>query len=196
MKLFKTFLATSLFWLAANTHAGWVVDDQVSHIHYLPTKILANDAGSVTEQNTFDGISGQINDLGVAEFTIDLTSIDTSVTIRNERILKYVFDVVAKGSTATLKAEVPKPLLAKPSGTAMLPATLMIGSVAQSVELHVAFTKTRQGIQVTSIQPTLVKAHDFGLTTGFNKLVELAGLSYIPMDIPVSFQVFLKATEK
>lgn len=46
---------------------------------------------------------------------------------------------------------------------------------------------------VTSAQPVIINATDYGLTDGINKLRDLAGLPSISYAVPVTFTLHLNA---
>lgn len=64
----------------------WTLDGAASHLAYGSIK-----KDKIGEVNSFSGLSGTVDETGKAKVTIDLTTIETSIDIRNERMLEHVF---------------------------------------------------------------------------------------------------------
>lgn len=194
MKLIHTLLLGATFTFSGFSQADWVVDDSQSEITYLSTKVFAESAGSATENNVIEGITGSISNEGIAEFVIDLSTLETAIPIRNERVLKYVFDVTNKGHKAFLRAQISPSSTNQSSVDESVPATLTIGETTKPINLKVSMIRSGSDLFVVSSEPAIVKGSDYAMSAGFKKLTELAALSFITMDIPVSFSV--KLTQK
>lgn len=183
-------IASVLMLVSHFAYADWKVAES-SQIDYLSTKVLANSSGSVTENNVITGVSGTVSKAGKASILIDLTTLETSIGIRNERVQKFVFGIPDFPSTATIEASIPERLLSAESESVELPASLSFAGQTKAITLYLSIHNTGKHIHVVSKKPTIVKGSEFNLAQGFAKLTELAGLSYIPMDIPVSFDLTL-----
>ena len=174
----------------APAHADWMVQD-TSRIGFVSIK-----NNSIGENNAFQRVSGSISEAGMVAVAIDLTSVETGVGIRNERLQTMLFDV-ASFPSATVK-------------TTLTPAQVMAlrggGTVTESVALDVSLygttvSKTAEllvsvlddDVRVTSTQPIMITAQDFGLESGVAALQKIAGLSAISRSIPITVDLRLKA---
>lgn len=188
--LATTVLASAIF--APSVFAKWVVQDDASEVSYLSTKVFAGSSGSVTESNTISGVTGSISKNGLAIFNIDLTTLQTNIDIRNKRVKQFVFDIAQFGSTATIEAKIKPEYLNQEEQIITLPATLKLAGQSKEVVLTLHTSTHGDIMKVVSAKPAIVNGSAFGLNAGFSKLTELAGLGYIPMDIPVSFTLTLE----
>ncbi|WP_217352030.1 hypothetical protein [Ruegeria sp. HKCCA6837] len=64
----------------------WTLDSDNSHLAYGTIK-----KNAVGEVNSFSKLSGHVTQDGHAEITIDLSSVETNIDIRNERMIEFVF---------------------------------------------------------------------------------------------------------
>ncbi len=183
-------IASVLMCMSHVAYADWKVAE-TSQIDYLSTKVLASSSGSITENNVITGVSGTVSKEGKALIQIDLTTLDTSIGIRNERVQKFVFGIPDFPSIATIEASIPTHLFSVKSESVELPASLSFAGQTKAITLHLSIHNNGDHIHVVSKKPTILKGSEFNLTQGFAKLTELAGLGYIPMDIPVSFDLTL-----
>ncbi len=72
-----------LLGLSTNVLADWKLDNNHSSVNFISVK---ND--SVIEQHHFRNISGSVSKDGQVKVVIDLTSVDTQISIRDERMKK------------------------------------------------------------------------------------------------------------
>ena len=89
---------------SAVTQADWVLQ-QPSSVHFLTSKNIHN-----TEIHHFKKFDGKIKDSGYAKFTIDLTSIDTRISIRDARMVEHLFEV-SKFGNASFEADIDQDIL-------------------------------------------------------------------------------------
>ena len=190
MKLLPLITLAITLVFASIASADWTLTEN-SEIHYLSTKVFTNNSGSITENNVISGVTGSVSKRGKAKIDIDLLSLNTAVPIRNERVQKFVFGIDTFSPKATIEADVPAEALQATTQNLDIPAILTLAGQSTDVVLHVAVHHHHDTIQVVSVKPTVVKGSEFNMAAGFAKLTELAGLGYIPMDIPVSFSVTL-----
>ena len=73
--------------LPLTSKAGWVLDESKSEISFISIKNL-----SIAETHEFRNLSGTIDDEGNLEIKIPLSSVETKITIRNERMKKMLFE--------------------------------------------------------------------------------------------------------
>ena len=183
-----TFMTAALAALPAQ--ADWSIND-TSRVGFISIK---NNA--IGENNAFQRVSGGISEAGAVTVNIDLTSVETGVGIRNERLQKMLFNV-ASFPQATVSAQL---------SDAQLMALKSGGSVAESVSVSVALhgktvskqvelATARSGdtVRVTTTQPIVITAAEFDLEAGVAALQNIAGLNAISRSIPVTVDLQLSA---
>ena len=183
-----TFMTVAL--AALPVQADWSIND-ASRVGFVSIK-----NNVIGENNAFQRVSGGISDEGAVTVNIDLTSVETGVGIRNERLQKMLFNV-ASFPQATVSAQLSEAqLMALKSG----------GSVAESVSVSVALhgkTVSKQvelvaaqsgdRVRVTTTQPIVITAAEFDLEAGVAALQKIAGLNAISRSIPVTVDLQLSA---
>jgi len=145
--------------------------------------------------NHFKHVAGSLTDAGAFSLSIDLTSVDTGVEIRDQRLQSVLFEV-AQFPTLTIDAVVnPKLLAGLKVGdtlTTQVEATIMLHGQKQQKSFDVLVAKlSDKKMVVSSLAPVIVQANEFGLVAGVEKLKELAGLPSISLAVPVSFVLTL-----
>jgi polyisoprenoid-binding protein YceI len=174
----------------APAHADWMVQD-TSQIGFVSIK-----NNSIGENNAFQRVSGSISEAGMVAVAIDLTSVETGVGIRNERLQTMLFDV-ASFPSATVKATLsPAQVMALRGGgtvteSVALDVSLYGTTVSKTAELLVSVLD--DDVRVTSTQPIMITAQDFGLESGVAALQKIAGLSAISRSIPITVDLRLTA---
>jgi polyisoprenoid-binding protein YceI len=182
-RLRRTAAAVLVLGLSGPVLAAWDLDAERSTVQFLSVK-----NASVAEVHHFTKVAGAIDDDGQATVTIDLTSVETMIPIRNERMREMLFETV-RFPEATLSARVPDDLDELDAGETtradLEVAIDLHGKTAlYSAAAHV--TRLADGsLQVVLAAPVLVKAADFGLEGGVEMLREVAGLKTISTAVPV-----------
>ncbi len=128
--LLKTITIASTFIAGPVLAADWTLNSDASHLAYGTIKI--DDIGEV---NSFTNLSGHVREDGKVDIDIDLSSVETNVDIRNERMFEHVF---RKAPAATLTAEIDMDAVSKldvgASTTVEVDATLSL--VGADVEFY------------------------------------------------------------
>ena len=181
-----TFMTVAL--AALPVQADWSIND-ASRVGFVSIK-----NNVIGENNAFQRVSGGISDTGAVTVNIDLTSVETGVGIRNERLQKMLFNT-ATFPQATVSAQL---------SDAQLMALKSGGSVAESVSVSVALhgkTVSKQAelsaaqsgdtVRVTTTQPIVITAAEFDLEAGVAALQKIAGLNAISRSIPVTVDLQL-----
>jgi polyisoprenoid-binding protein YceI len=190
----KLLTSTLLILAAPLSFAEWTLSPD-SSVKFLSTKNT-----NITEVHEFTQVSGSVSDKGNAEIAIDLTSVETGIGIRNERIQSMLFNV-SDYATATVSADLPETMmLALKNGetaTSLLPLTLELHGEKKDIEADVLATAAADGhVIVTTQSPVLVNAGEFKLAKGVEALREVAGLDRISTTVPVTFTLlFTEAPE-
>jgi polyisoprenoid-binding protein YceI len=182
----KSGLLIILLCLSAPSNAAWQLDNSKSWLNFVTVKKM-----DTTEQGQFKSLAGTVNENGQAELKIDLTSVNTNIPVRDERINKFLFQT-SQYAEATLSAQLDMAKInSLPVGDMqILPISveLNLHGVKQNIDAHVAVTRlTEDKLQVISQNVVLLKAADFNLIQGIEILRQLAALSHISRVIPVVF---------
>lgn len=183
-----TLLATLLTLAAVPAWAEWKLDNGQSHLSFISIK-----KSDVAEVHTFKELRGQVGADGKAEVIIELSSVDTKIPIRDERMKEFLFEVM-KFPRAVLSAQLELADLEKLQAGEMsvipLKTNLNLHGSSKDIEGRVAVTRiTADKLQVVSYQPFVVTAADFALAEGVEKLREIAGLPSISGAVPVTFML-------
>lgn len=174
--------------LPAIAWANWTLNSDDSSLHYLSTKVTAGATASFTERNGFTRLSGNVTDAGKAEVAIDLTSVETNIPIRNERMREHVFNTNAYPK-ARLTTQLPADATEPGNRTLDLAIEITMNGHAKMVNVPVHVSANTSRLTVTPTDIVLLNASEFGMTDGLNTLTQLAGLAHIPVTVPVSFEL-------
>ena len=171
---------------SAASSADWQLDNNNSWLNFVTVKKM-----DTTEQGKFKTLAGTINEEGQVELKIDLTSVDTNIPVRDERIKKLLFQTT-QFAEATLSAQLD---MAKINSLAVgkmqvmpISVVLNLHGIKQNINGHVAVTRlTKKKLLVISQGVIFLKAVDFNLMQGIEKLRQIAKLPHISRVIPVIF---------
>jgi polyisoprenoid-binding protein YceI len=176
--------------VTGSAHAGWDVTAS-SRVGFVSIK-----NNSIGENNVFEQLTGSISDAGLVALSIDLTSVETGVGIRNERLQRMLFEV-GKFPTATVQATLsPSQLEALNAGASVsetVKVTVSLHGVSVDKLAALSVGVSENGLRVTSTQPIVVTAQDFGLESGVAALQAIAGLNAISRSIPITVDLSLRA---
>jgi len=157
---------------------SWKLNTAYSNIAIITTK---ND--SISEVSAFNSFSGTINKNNFLSIEINLKSLETNITIRNQRIQKHLFQ-----SDLYPTADI---------HTQLKPEDLTPGvhTITFDVDLHgvsgiltAEFMVFEQfGNKVITLHaPLIIKAEDFALEHGIVTLRKLAKLNSIDFTVPIN----------
>ena len=169
---------------------GWTLIGETSKLAFGSVKL--EDLGEV---HSFERLSGSVDDTGAVSVEIDLTSVQTEIDIRNERMNEHVFAGLA---TAKLSAQVDmEAMTAMAAGaTATQEVDFTLSFLGQEVELYsnvfIARLSEDQVI-VSSSDILFVSTDELGIDAGVDKLQELAGLDSITRTVPVTFRLMFSS---
>ncbi len=182
-------LSLSSLFMAGFAHADWQIDNQKSRVSFVSVK-----KNSIAEAHHFKAISGELSAKGELNLTIDLSSVETNIPIRNERMGKFLFET-AKFAKATLTADLGnkvKQLTAGQHVLSGLNAELDFHGFKKPLTIDVLVSVADNGnITVSSFTPVIINSDDFSVTEGVAKLQKLAGLPSIATAVPVTFALTL-----
>lgn len=169
------------------TSAHWSLNNEASTLSFVTVK-----AEHVAEVHTFDVLSGEIDDDGNVDITIELASVNTLIPIRNERMQAMLFEtnLFPQGNIeAQIDFDAMTALEAGSSETMQLNFTLSMHDTSRSYTAEVMVTRLDSGLVASTRKPIVVTAEEFGLQSGVEALREVAGLPSISRAVPVSFTV-------
>ncbi|MGB1174135.1 MAG: YceI family protein [Luminiphilus sp.] len=174
----------------APVQADWTVSDS-SRIGFVSIK-----NNRIGENNAFERVSGSISESGQVAVSVDLSSVETGIGIRNERLQKMLFEV-ASFPTASIDAALSDSQIA-----ALRAGGARAESVSVNISLHgktvsktanVSVSSSGGDVRVTTTQPIVITAQEFGLESGVAALQQIAGLNAISRSIPVTVDLRLTA---
>lgn len=173
--------------LAFPAAADWSIDGETSVLHFLSTK-----NAQVTEIHKFDSFEGSLSDSGKLSVAVDLSSVNTAIDIRNERMQEMLFNVT-KFAQATFEASLPESMMNLQTGDVVngkVNGILTLNGKAVPTSFSVQASKVSDDmLSVSTTAPTLIKAESFGLADGVAALQKIAGLKSITTTVPVTFSV-------
>ena len=186
----RTLAALALSTLSVSAFAQWTVNQTDSSISFVSVK-----KQHIAEAHHFNQFSGSIDKQGMFTLDIVLTSVDTGIGIRDQRMQKYLFNT-DKFAVASISANVAKLKLASMSQgqtkSSVIEASLTISGMTKPQIVHVLLTKTSaNSFSVSSAKPLIIKASDYLLVDGIDKLKDLAKLPSIGYSVPVTFTLNL-----
>lgn len=186
----KLVILLSALGVMTPAQADWALNDS-SRIGFVSIK-----NNRIGENNAFERVSGSISESGQVAVSVDLSSVETGIGIRNERLQKMLFEV-ASFPTATIDAALSDSQIA-----ALKAGGAQTESVAVSISLHgktvsktanLSVSASDGGVRVTTTQPIVITAQEFGLEAGVAALQQIAGLNAISRSIPVTVDLRLTA---
>ena len=183
----KSAAATLL--LAASTQAAaqWTLDAAQSQLSFVTVK-----AEHIAEVHSFSRLEGGIDAQGSAVLSIDLTSVETGIAIRNERMQAMLFET-GMYPKAEVSAEVDlnsvQALALGESASLDAALSLSMHGANISLEAPVLVTRVSDGLRVATLAPIIVAADSLGLVAGVESLREIAGLPSISRSVPVTFSL-------
>ena len=153
--------------------------------------------GDIAEVHKFDELSASIDaKSGLAEAKVHLTSVNTKIGIRDDRLKEFLFKT-GEFATADLTAEIDIDTIKKlnPGQTMALEldGDLSLHGTIKPVNMKVIATKLADDtLTVSTSEPFIINASDFSLLDGIKKLSSLVGDIAISSAVPVSFVLKFK----
>jgi len=174
--------------LATPVAADWTLDNNQSAFYFASIK-----KNHVFESHRFESLSGSISDAGSANLQIDLTSVNTNIGIRDQRMREMLFKV-ADHPKATFSASFDQAALAqlKPSDKThmAIKGKLTLNGVEQPLDTTLSLTRlTPSTLMVSTLAPVVIKADSYALDSGVEALRTVANLASISLAVPVTFEL-------
>lgn len=172
--------------LAAQAES-WTLSGGDSAVHYGSIK-----KDTVGEVNTFTGLSGSVDASGKVTVEIDLTSVETYIDIRNERMVEHVFG--KDNPTATITAQVDAGALEamKPGEMSVVDVEGMLSFAGKDVPIETSMVVTRiseKRAMVSTDGMIMLTMAELGLDGGIDTLMKLAKLPGITRVSPVTMRL-------
>ncbi len=178
---------------ASNTEqALWLLKPQESNVHFVTVK-----KEHTGEVSTYTNISGSVAVDGSATFAIDLNSVESNITTRNQRMRNFLFETNILPNMYYSVDIDPAIIEVMPRGTTReqtLQGVLSLHGINQAVSADVLIVKhTNNKISVSNRTPILVDSKNFDMNGGIEVLRTVANLTSIGEVVPVYFHLVLTA---
>lgn len=170
--------------------AGWTLDNAASKVAFGSIK-----KETVGEVHHFTELSGSVSESGDVTVEIDVTSVETFIDIRNERMVKWVFD--AAFPKAVLKAKVDAAAMADmPVGgtdTLDVSGTLSFNGADVPVDALLFVARLSESrVLVTTDEMIMIATEDLGINPAVDRLMEVAELPGITRVAPVTLRLVFR----
>lgn len=168
------------------TLSNWQLDIVASQV-----QIFAIKAQQIGESFSLELNKGTVDQDGSIQLSIDLTSIDTGIPIRNERIRKFLLkteDWPKAQVIANIDLQQFEGLMVGQMLSATSPVELNLHELSISYDVNFLVTRlSPERVMVQSATPVAVTADELSFTAGLAKLQELAGLPSITPVVAIDF---------
>ena len=181
-------LAALLTLLAsAQAAAQWTLSADDSALSFISVK-----AEHIAEVHSFARLAGEIDNGGEAVVSVDLTSVQTGIDIRNERMKSMLFntDMYPRAQvSADVDAAALSSMAVGESAVLEVPLAINLHGEVLTLSAPLRVSHVQDGLRVDTLAPIIVKADAFALVDGIESLREIAGLPSISRSVPVSFSL-------
>ncbi len=186
MRFLLTIITVVSLLFVSPAFSAWHLDNSKSSLTFVSIK-----KGSVAENHRFQTFSAELNKEGLLSVAIELNSVDTKISIRDSRMTEFLFET-AKFSLANFTAQMNVSELGNiATGTSKrltVSGNIDLHGQQQTLVIDVLVARlANDRMLVTTVEPVIIKAEDFALVAGINKLQALAKLPSIAYTVPVSF---------
>ena len=183
------YLALLLLFVSSVAAAqNWALDPQHSFLSFITTK----DA-SISDHHGFSQLTGAVDGDGKAWLRVGMASVESNIDKRNKRIREHLFEVVEYPeaiASLSLPAKLLEQLKVGESFTRSMNVRLDLHGQNRVVRAELYVLQLRPDVvEVSTSQPLIINAHEFGMQNGLLKLIELAGLKSIASEVPVTFRL-------
>jgi cytochrome c2/polyisoprenoid-binding protein YceI len=171
----------------------WTLDGEASHLAFGSIK-----KDKIGEVNSFSGLKGTVDADGKADVTIDLTTLETNIDIRNERMLEHVFKGAGEAQlTAQLDMDEVKGLTVGEMAVVDVEGALSLLGVSTELDLKMVVVRLAENkVMALSNDMVFVGTEELGVTAGIDKLMELAKLPGITRTSPVTLRLVFTSDMK
>lgn len=164
--------------------AEWQLDGDTSRISFVSVK-----RGKMAEVQRFDRLSGQIDDQGAVRVVVPLESIDSGLALRDERMRNSFFEI-ERFPEAIVSSQLDlsryDDLRVGQSRQETLDFNLDLHGQQRRLKSEVLVSRPSESrIEVTTLEPLVLKLIDFDLEEKLEPLKEVANVPSITPEVPV-----------
>jgi hypothetical protein len=194
--MFRSVIKTLLyFWVlflfSTPVFPDWNLVNEESRLNFISIK-----ASDIAEIHTFKELSGSVKDNGQAQVVINLSSLETLIPIRNERMGNLLFETkVYPVASFKLKLDLQTFLLTEVGKSSDVTLRGLLELKGKQFTMPVKISVTRlsdQSFLVKSSERLLLNADSLGLSDGIESLRVIAGLPSISKSVPVTFSLIFR----
>ena len=167
--------------------AQWSLDLDNSQLSFVTVK-----AEHIAEVHSFSRLEGRIDEAGNALISIDLTSVETGIAIRNERMQSMLFETGLYPQatvSAAINTDALSAIVVGEDMTLDTQLTLALHGEETVISAPLRVTRQTDGVRVTTLAPLIITAESVAIVAGVESLREIAGLPSISRAVPVTFSV-------
>lgn len=171
----------------------WTLDPDGSKLAFGSVK-----KDTIGEVHSFEGLSGSVAADGSVAVEIDLTSVETYIDIRNERMMEHVFKAAKSASlAASFDMDEVKSLAVGATTLVDVEGTLNLLGTAVDIEAEMFVVRISETqVMATTNEMLWVSTADAGIDAGIDKLMELAKLPGITRTFPVTMRLMFNMDEQ
>lgn len=164
--------------------AEWRLEPEQSRVSWVSLK-----RGDIAEVQRFTEISGLVDDQGAVRLVLPFTALDSGQALRDERMGELLFEV-ERFPEALLSARVDlatwEQLAVGEARVENLEFRLDLHGQQRPLKAKVLVSRLgEESMQVSTLEPVLIKAVDFDLLEGLERLKAIAKLPSISPEVPV-----------
>jgi polyisoprenoid-binding protein YceI len=194
MQKFKIFQLLSTVILIASTghsSADWSLNTKNSSIQFISIK-----KETIAEVHQFKAMSGVIKTDGEFTLSVNLSSVDTGVPVRDKNLQDSLFEIL-KFPVATGKGKVSPSVISnlKKGEVTLVETPFMLSLHGVNADLNAKVNVVKLSpstLWITSAAPIIINTASFNLESGVNKLKELVTLPSIAYAVPVNLNLFFE----
>ena len=187
----RTVAGLGLLFMASAVNAAWNLDSDASTLSFVSIK-----KDTVAEVHKFENLSGSVGDNGTVNIEIALASVDTGISIRDERMRKMLFETeLFPKAMVSGDIDIENFSQLKPGQLQgeKLELSLSLHGKSKKFAAEVAVAKLEgKRLMVTTVKPIVINAADFELVKGVEALRDVAGLPSISSAVPVTLNLFFE----
>lgn len=184
--IYKSLLLLFLFSsLSATAIADWKLDNEASSIHFISIK-----KSKVAEIHHFGEMDGMLKKNGEAAVNIKLSSVETKIPIRDDRMKSMLFEVdLFPQASVSTQVDISQINSMKPGESVHkeLKLSLSLHGQQKVLDAHLQVIRlSNDRIMISTVDPLIVNADEFALVKGVEALRNVAKLPSISTAVPVT----------
>ena len=193
MKKTLTAAAITALWAGAAIAGSWTLDADASRLAFGSIK-----KDKVGEVHAFTGLSGAVSAEGTVNIDIDLSSVETNIDIRNERMIEHVFKRAgAANLAAAIDLDALEGLAVGASDVIDVEGVLnLLGQVVEIEAEIFVMRVAKDRALVTTNDMIFLGTEEAGIDGGIDKLMALAKLPGITRTAPVTLRLVFTADDQ